>query len=69
MKWMHIFLYHLIYEHPGRRISKNVFLENMRKEEYLPDSLDFNIGNIYTSEISWKMFVPALPKHTGNKYF
>ncbi|XP_008211506.1 general transcription factor 3C polypeptide 1 [Nasonia vitripennis] len=65
MKWMHIFLYHLIYDHPGHHISKNVFLENMRKEEYLSDALDLNIGNIYTSEISWKMFIPVLPKHTG----
>ena len=65
MKNMHLFLYYLIYGHPEKVIPKDILIGNLNNEDSFCDELLSNDMNIYTNNISWKMFIPPLPKHRG----
>ena len=67
MKALHIFLFYLIYEHPGHLdIPKEQQIEKLRNDGvFIDDKLAAEMSEIFTNEVNWKMFIPPLPKHPG----
>ncbi|KAL0120525.1 hypothetical protein PUN28_008329 [Cardiocondyla obscurior] len=67
MRMMHILLFYLAYDHPGApKVSQQKQIEILKSNGYeIDDNLIQEFGTIYNTEISWKMFVPPLPKHSG----
>lgn len=68
MQTLHAFLFYLIYEHSGQmEASRESSLEILRNKGLkIDESLEKEIGAIFSTEVGWKMFVPPLPKHNGN---
>ncbi|CAL7934994.1 unnamed protein product [Xylocopa violacea] len=66
MQVLHIFLFYLIYEHPGeQQISKEEQIKVLRNNFNITEELIEEFSTIYTKDVSWKMFVPPLPQYTG----
>lgn len=67
MRTMHILLFYLVYDHPGiPKLSQQKQIEILKSNGYeIDDDLVREFSTIYNTEISWKMFVPPLPKHSG----
>ncbi|XP_043286772.1 general transcription factor 3C polypeptide 1 [Venturia canescens] len=67
MQTLHTYIYYLIYQHPGKPTeSREQLIEVLRtKGVSIDDKLEKDMGEIYNTEIGWKMFVPPLPKHSG----
>ncbi|XP_026830371.1 general transcription factor 3C polypeptide 1 [Ooceraea biroi] len=67
MQTMHVLLFYLVYDHPGvPKLSQHEQVEVLRASGYkIDDKLVKEFSTIYNTEISWKMFVPPLPKHSG----
>lgn len=65
MKIVHIFLYYLVYDHPGHDLPKSIFLENLEKEGLTADEILDEETLVYSSTISWKSFISPLPDHKG----
>ncbi|XP_076762945.1 general transcription factor 3C polypeptide 1 [Xylocopa sonorina] len=66
MQVLHIFLFYLIYEHPGEQtFSKEEQIKVLRNNFNITEELIEEFSTIYTKDVSWKMFVPPLPQYTG----
>ncbi|XP_076662843.1 general transcription factor 3C polypeptide 1 isoform X1 [Andrena cerasifolii] len=67
MQAFHFYLFYLAYEHPGEpTISKEEQIQALRNNDFkITDELAEEFSTIYTKDISWKMFVPPLPKYNG----
>ncbi|XP_078042663.1 general transcription factor 3C polypeptide 1 [Augochlora pura] len=67
MQTLHTVLYYLVYEHPGEpAISKSEQVQILRNNDFnITGELAEEFSTIYTKDISWKMFMPPLPKYTG----
>ncbi|XP_033321902.2 general transcription factor 3C polypeptide 1 [Megalopta genalis] len=67
MQTLHTVLYYLVYEHPGEpSISKSEQIQILRNNDCnITNDLAEEFSTIYTKDISWKMFMPPLPKYTG----
>jgi len=67
MQTMHVLIFYLVYDHPGTpKLSQQENIELLRSNGYeISDDLAQEFSTIYTTEVSWKMFVPPLPKHSG----
>ncbi|CAK9821586.1 General transcription factor 3C polypeptide 1 [Anthophora retusa] len=67
MQALHIFLFYLVYEHPGEQtLSKAEQLKTLRDNGFsITEELAEELGTIYTKSVSWKMFVPSLRKYSG----
>ncbi|XP_076248237.1 general transcription factor 3C polypeptide 1 isoform X2 [Calliopsis andreniformis] len=67
MQALHFFLFYLVYEHPGEQtLSKDKQIRILRNNDFkITDKLAEEFSTVYTKEISWKMFVPPLPKYNG----
>jgi len=67
MQTMHVLLFYLVYDHLGEpKLSQNQQIEVLRASGYeIDDKLIQEFSTIYNTEVSWKMFVPPLPKHNG----
>ncbi|XP_054016236.1 general transcription factor 3C polypeptide 1 isoform X1 [Hylaeus anthracinus] len=67
MKALHILLFYLIYEHPGEQtLSKKEQIKALLDNGFnVPNELISEFSTIYSSEISWKMFIPPLPKNSS----
>lgn len=71
MKALHNLLFYLVYEHSGQaQGTRDELIEKFRREGIaIDDELEIKMNEIYTNEISWKMFIPPLPKHPGKLIF
>ncbi|KZC03777.1 General transcription factor 3C polypeptide 1 [Dufourea novaeangliae] len=67
MQALHTALFYLVYEHPGEpTLSKKKQIQALRSNDFnITDELADEFSTIYTKDISWKMFMPPLPKYTG----
>nr|XP_034186691.1 general transcription factor 3C polypeptide 1 [Osmia lignaria] len=67
MQALHIFLFYLVYEHRGAPVlSRAEQLQLLRNNDIdIAEELIEEFSTIYTKDVSWKMFVPPLPKYTG----
>ncbi|XP_076161731.1 general transcription factor 3C polypeptide 1 isoform X2 [Ptiloglossa arizonensis] len=67
MQALHILLFYLVYEHPGEQtLSKEMQIQALRDNDFkITDELAGEFSTIYTNDISWKMFIPPLPRYTG----
>lgn len=67
MQALHIFLFYLVYDHPGDRIlSKAEQIKILRNNDFnITEELAEEFSTIYTKDISWKMFIPPLPHYNG----
>lgn len=67
MQTMHVLIFYLVYDHPGTpKLSQQEYIEHFKSNGYeISDDLAQEFSTIYTTEVSWKMFVPPLPKHGG----
>lgn len=67
MQAMHILLFYLVYDHPGTpKLSQQEQIEILKSNNYeIDNALIQEFSTIYNTEVSWKMFVPPLPKHSG----
>lgn len=67
MRTMHTLLFYLVYDHPGiPKLSQQKQVESLRLNGYeIDENLAQEFSTIYNTEVSWKMFVPPLPKHSG----
>lgn len=67
MKTMHVLLFYLVYAHPDvPKVSQQQRIEILRSSGYdINDDLAREFSTVYNTEVSWKMFVPPLPKHGG----
>lgn len=67
MQTLHIFLFYLVYEHPGEQIrSKAEQINVLRNNDFnITEELAEEFSTIYTNDVSWRMFVPPLPKYSG----
>ncbi|XP_076636938.1 general transcription factor 3C polypeptide 1 [Colletes latitarsis] len=67
MQALHILLFYLIYDHPGEQtLSKEEQIQALRNNDFtITDELASEFSTIYTKDISWKTFIPPLPKYTG----
>ncbi|XP_076473341.1 general transcription factor 3C polypeptide 1 isoform X2 [Bombus vancouverensis nearcticus] len=67
MKALHIFLFYLVYEHPGdQTLSKAEQIQILRDNDFnITEELTEEFSTIYTKDVSWKMFVPPLPQYNG----
>lgn len=67
MKTMHVVLFYLVYDHVGvPKMSQQEQVKILRSKGYnIDDDLVREFSTIYSTEVSWKMFVPPLPKHGG----
>lgn len=71
MQTLHTYLFYLIYQHPGKpEESQEKLIEILRsKGASIDEKLEKEMGEIFNTEIGWKMFVPPLPKHNGTSAF
>lgn len=67
MKTMHVMLFYLVYDHVGvPKVSQEEQIKILRSNGYdIDDGLVQEFSTIYNTEVSWKMFIPPLPKHGG----
>ncbi|KOX75217.1 General transcription factor 3C polypeptide 1 [Melipona quadrifasciata] len=67
MQALHIFLFYLVYEHPGHQtLSKAEQIKILRDNDFnITEELAEEFNTIYTKDVSWKMFVPPLPQYNG----
>lgn len=67
MQTMHVLLFYLVYDHPGvPQVSQCEQVKILRSNGYdIDDDLVQEFSTIYNTEVTWKMFVPPLPKHGG----
>ncbi|OAD53659.1 General transcription factor 3C polypeptide 1 [Eufriesea mexicana] len=67
MQALHIFLFYLVYEHPGEQtFSKTEQIKLLRSNDFnITEELVEEFSTIYTKTVSWKMFVPPLPQYNG----
>ncbi|XP_011862964.1 PREDICTED: general transcription factor 3C polypeptide 1-like [Vollenhovia emeryi] len=67
MRTMHVLLFYLVYDHPGvPKLSQQEQVKILKFNGYeIDDDLVQEFSTIYNSEVSWKMFIPPLPKHSG----
>ncbi|XP_012153954.1 general transcription factor 3C polypeptide 1 isoform X2 [Megachile rotundata] len=67
MQALHIFLFYLVYEHPGEPLlSQTEYIKALKNNDFnISEELIEEFSKIYTNDVSWKMFVPPLPKYTG----
>lgn len=67
MQALHLFLFYLVYEHPGEQtLTKEEQINVLRDNDLkITDELVEEFSTVYTKDISWKMFVPPLPKYNG----
>lgn len=68
MQTLHLYMYHLIYDHPGEKTApRQSLMKALQRDSCTIDSeLMRELSPVYSSEINWKMFVPPLPNHAGN---
>ncbi|KAK9307679.1 hypothetical protein QLX08_002085 [Tetragonisca angustula] len=67
MQALHIFLFYLVYEHPGNQtLSKAEQIKILRDNDFnITEELAEEFNTIYTKDVTWKMFVPPLPQYNG----
>ncbi|XP_011859735.1 PREDICTED: general transcription factor 3C polypeptide 1-like [Vollenhovia emeryi] len=67
MRTMHVLLFYPVYDHPGvPKLSQQEQVKILKFNGYeIDDDLVQEFSTIYNSEVSWKMFIPPLPKHSG----
>ncbi|KAK0177379.1 hypothetical protein PV328_001440 [Microctonus aethiopoides] len=67
MKVMHQLMYHLIYDHPGQsNLTRKQQIEKLRQQGHqLDDVMEKEMSEIFDTQISWKMFIPPMPIHSG----
>ncbi|XP_011696801.1 PREDICTED: general transcription factor 3C polypeptide 1 isoform X2 [Wasmannia auropunctata] len=67
MRMMHILLFYLVYDHPGvPKLSQQEQVKILKSKGYeMDDDLVQEFSTIYNTDVSWKMFIPPLPKHIG----
>ncbi|XP_034950383.1 general transcription factor 3C polypeptide 1 [Chelonus insularis] len=67
MQILHQFLYYLIYDHQGPlKIPREQQIQSLKMKGYqIDDELEKEMGEIYNTQVGWKMFVPPLPDHNG----
>lgn len=67
MQTIHVLLFYLVYDHLGvPKLSQHEQVQVLRASGYeIDDKLVQEFSTIYNTEVSWKMFVPPLPKHNG----
>ena len=70
MQALHIFLFYLVYEHPGHQtLSKAEQIKILRDNDFnITEELAEEFNTIYTKDVSWKMFVPPLPHYNGKLF-
>ncbi|XP_057333470.1 general transcription factor 3C polypeptide 1 [Microplitis mediator] len=66
MKILHRILYYLIYEYRGENVSKIDQIERLRADgQEISEKMEREMGEIYSREVDWRMFIPPLPQHSG----
>ena len=67
MQILHQFLYYLVYYYSGSKdLDQEAAIKKFREKGIsITDEMVSEMSHIYLDDLSWKMFIPPLPKHAG----
>lgn len=66
MRTLHEYLFYIVYDHPGESLTNACKETEATVETYRHDLIQGEskqLPKLYHPSISWKMFVPPLPKY------
>ena len=68
MRELHLLMFYLIYGYNGEaNLDQEETREQLKLEGMVDDAMmeEMSSMTLYTSQVSWKMFIPPLPAHQG----
>jgi hypothetical protein len=72
MRSLHEYLYYLVYDHPGDSLLNACDETEAMVSRYRSDisnGENAQLPKVYYPSVSWKMFVPPLPKYPSKHFF
>ncbi|KAJ9600248.1 hypothetical protein L9F63_009473, partial [Diploptera punctata] len=67
MQILHQYLFYLLYSYTGKEdLDQEAAVKHVREiDNSMTDEIASEMSQIYLEELSWKTFIPPLPKHAG----